>query len=128
MEHFESYPWLDVACHFGLSRVAPRAHGLALAILPLSLRVCGMGAAPPSPPRLTGKTHAAQDGLDITCGSAVLMLGVPPREIDISWVSLCVPLRPGKNSFVMMRWVRYRVRVSRRSGRDRGAGRLHIAK
>jgi len=68
-----------------------------------------MGAVglPPAPQCLTGKTQAAQDGLDITCGSAALMLGVPPREIDISWVSLCVPLRPGKNSFVMMRWVRY---------------------
>ena len=89
-----------------------------------------MGAVglPPAPQCLTGKTQAAQDGLDITCGSAALMLGVPLRVIDISWVSLCVPLRPGKNSFVMMRWVRYHVRVSRRSGRDRGAGRLHIAK
>ncbi len=24
------------------------------------------------------------------------------QRIDISWVSLCAPLRPGKNSFVLM--------------------------
>ena len=53
-----------------------------------------MGAAGTPPQSLTGKTHAARAGLDITCGSAALMLGIPPQVIDISWVSpkvdLCV--------------------------------------
>ena len=31
---------------------------------------------------------------------------LPLRGIDISWVTLCVPMRPGKNSFVMMRGAR----------------------
>ena len=31
---------------------------------------------------------------------------LPLRGIDISWVTLCVPMRPGKNSFVMMQGAR----------------------
>ena len=48
---------------------------------------CDMGAAGALPQSLTGKTHAALARLDITCGTAALMLGVPPQVIDISWVS-----------------------------------------
>ena len=46
------------------------------------------------------------------------------RVIDISWVSLCVPMRPGKNSFVMMRGAR---RLHGWYAVYAGAGWLHSA-
>ena len=37
------------------------------------------------------------------CGLSALIRANPSREKDISWVILCAPLRPGKNSFVWTR-------------------------
>ena len=75
----------------------------------------------------TPSLRLANSCLPILLAPQLSKRGYPPREIDISWVSLCVPMRPGKNSFVMMRGARLCMPVSRRSGGDCGVGWLHIA-
>ena len=74
---------------------------LCLLFLLASLRACSWNPVMKPITRLAGKTHAGQGGL-VTLALQLLHQGFPSQMIDISWVSLCAPLRPGKNSFVVM--------------------------
>ena len=73
------------------------------------------------PSYLPGWQYPSWPGLTPPRRLAAIFTRLPPRVIDIPWVTLCVPLRPGKNSFVLMRGVRSPVRSC-----GRRAGRLHM--
>ena len=94
-------PWL--CCGMSLWLVALFAEGIAI---PCYEAVCLLSSRHGCPHScLIGQTHAGQGGL-IPLASQLFSQGVLLRGIDISWVSLCVPIRPGKNSFVMMQGAR----------------------
>ena len=94
-------PWLCRGMSLWL--VALFAEGIAI---PCYEAVCLLSSRHGCPHScLIGQTHAGQGGL-IPLASQLFSQGVLLRGTDISWVSLCVPIRPGKNSFVMMQGAR----------------------
>ena len=60
-----------------------------------------------SPVRSMHLVHVGPSCLPFPLAIRLPMTGLLLRVIDISWVSLCAPFRPGKNSFVMMRKARF---------------------